>query len=140
MNDEPRIVYDDALRLALYRPAGVFDMPLVERVLIFMLALEDSHPEPFDRLVDFTAIAEIRLSSDQMYYVSRLRRDATARRRPFRTAILAPTPIGYGMGRMYEVLMEGSAVQVGVFRDATGAANWLGLPRAVVEPPGAVAK
>jgi hypothetical protein len=135
MTDAPRVVYDDTHRLAVCRPEGVLDMSLAADILDFALALEAANPEPFDRLLDLTAVAEIRLSGDQMYHIAQVRRAATARRRPFRTAILAPSAFAYGTGRMYEVLMEGSAVEVGVFRDAGAAAGWLGVPRAVVAPP-----
>src|SRR4051812_39292547 len=125
MSAQNPVAYDDTLQLAVYRPEGGLDLPLAQRLLGFLLALEESNPEPFDRLLDLSAVAEIRLSGHQMYHISRERRAATVRRRPFRTAILAPTALAYGMGRMYEVLMEGSAVQVAVFREASGAAVWL---------------
>jgi hypothetical protein len=134
-SDPPQIAFDDEHRLAVYRPQGLLDMGLAARLLDFLLALETADPEPFDRLLDLTAVAEIRLTATEMFYIAQTRRAATAGRRHFRTAILAPTPLAYGMGRMYEVLVEGSAIHVGVFRDAGGAADYLGVPRSVVEPP-----
>lgn len=134
MTTTPRFTYDDARRLAVCRPAGVLDLPVATSILDFLLALEAAHHEPFDRLLDLTAVNEVRLSAGQVYQIAEARRAAVARRRPFRTAILAPAPIPYGMGRMYEVLMEGTAAEAAVFRDAAGAAGWLGVPVAVVEP------
>jgi hypothetical protein len=137
MHDQPQIAFDDGYRLAVYRPEGLLDMGLAARLLEFLLALETADPEPFDRLLDLTAVAEIRLTAAEMFQIALTRRAAAAGRRPFRTAILAPSPLAYGMGRMYEVLVEGSAIRVGVYRDAGGAAGWLGVPRSVVEPPAA---
>jgi hypothetical protein len=134
MNDAPKITFDDTHRLAVYRPSGVLDMSLAAQLLDFLLAMENAHPDPFSRLLDLTAVVEIRLSGTEMYHIAQTRRVVTDGRGPFRTAILAPTLLAYGMGRMYELLMEGSAIQIGVFRDAEGAASWLGVPRAVVEP------
>jgi hypothetical protein len=134
MSDAPEIMLHRECRLVVCRPEGQLDAGLAARLLDFLLAMEDADPEPFDRLLDLTAVAEIRLSGPELYRFAQLRRAATARRRPFQTAILAPNPLAYGMGRMYEMLMEGSTIRVGVFREAAGAADWLGAPRAVVEP------
>jgi hypothetical protein len=135
MSDPLNIAFDDERRLAVCRPEGHLDADLSARLLAFLMALEAAEPEPFGRLLDLAAVAGVRLTADEMYHIARTRRAATVGRRPFRTAILAPTILTYGIGRMYEVLMEGSAVEVGVFRDAGGAAGWLGVPRSVVEPP-----
>jgi hypothetical protein len=137
MTDPLRLTFDDERRLAVCRPHGRLDADLAARLLTFLLALEAAEPDPFDRLLDLTAVERIRLTADEMYHIARTRRAATVGRRPFRTAILAPTILTYGIGRMYEVLMEGSAVEVGVFRDAGGAATWLGVSRSVVDPPAA---
>lgn len=137
MTDTSPVAYDEAYRLAVCRPAGVLDPPQAATILDFVLALEATHPGPFDRLLDLTAVAEVRLSGEEVYRIAQARRASAARRRPFRTAILAPSPIAYGMGRMYEVLMEGSAVRASVFRNAAAAAAWLGVPTEVVEPPAA---
>jgi hypothetical protein len=137
MSDAPQIVFDAEYRLAVYRPRGPLDAALAARLLDFLLAMEDADPEPFNRLLDLAAVTQVRLSGTEMFRVSLTRRAATARRRPFRTAILAPTLVAYGMGRMYELLMEESAIRVEVFRDAGGAADWLVVPRSVVERPAA---
>src|SRR5947199_10846838 len=126
MNDARKIDFDDALRLAVYRPRGTLDAPLAAWLLDFLLGLERADPDPFARRLDLAAVAEVRLTVDELYHIARARRAATAGLPPFRTAILAPTILTYGVGRMYEALMTGSAVAVGVFQHADGAAGWLG--------------
>lgn len=142
MNDSPETATPRAdflgeYRLAVYRAEGRLDADLAAWLLDFVLGLEDADPEPFNRLLDLTGVAEIRLSGAELYRIARERHALTAGRPAFRTAIIATTPIAYGTARIYESLLAGSAIQVGVFRDAGGAAEWVGVPRSVVAPPAA---
>jgi hypothetical protein len=100
-------------------------------MLNFLLALEGV-AEPFNRVADLTHAAEISLSSAaiQKYAERRLRN--LAHLAPFRAAIIAPTPEGEAAGHLYATLVEGSKVEVGVFSDASSAAEWLGVPEAAV--------
>ena len=136
MHGAPNADFLGEYRLAVCRPEGRLDADLAAWLLGFVLGLEDADPEPFDRLLDLTAVSEIRLSGGDLYRIAQARHTATEGRPAFRTAILAATPLAYGTGRIYEALLAGSAIRVGVFRDADGAAEWLGVPRSVVEPPG----
>jgi hypothetical protein len=128
----PEIAFSAAHRLAVCRPAGQLDADLAARLLDFILAMEEVEPEPFDRLLDLTAITEIRLSGPALYRIAQVRRAACAGRHPFRTAFLAPGPLAYATGKLYEELVAGCAVIVSVHRDANGVAAWLGVPRSVI--------
>src|SRR5690349_9781128 len=114
----PLIEFDPAHRLAVCRPTGQLNADLAARLLDFVLALEGAEAEPFDRLLDLTTITEVRLSGPELYRIARVRRDACAGRPPFRTAFLAPGPLAYATGKLYEELVAGCAVVVGVHRDA----------------------
>ena len=45
----------------------------------------------------------------------------------FRTAIIAPEDIHYGMSRMYEMISEGTIENVRVFRKPNEAIMWIGV-------------
>jgi hypothetical protein len=45
----------------------------------------------------------------------------------FRTAIIAPKDLSYGLGRLYEALSENSPESVRVFRDPGEALKWVGF-------------
>src|SRR5262245_51384320 len=105
MNDSFRIELSPEHRLAICRPVGTLDAEVARQLLIFVLALEDVHPEPFDRLLDVTGIEEIRLSAQDIYEYSKARLLAAAGRPPFRMAIVAPDPLANGTARIYETLM-----------------------------------
>jgi hypothetical protein len=50
----------------------------------------------------------------------------------FRTAVLAPTDLGFGLSRMYELMSDESTESVRVCRDAQDAAAWVGIPVSVL--------
>lgn len=52
----------------------------------------------------------------------------------FRTAVLAPTDLGFGISRMYELMSDESSESVRVCRDAADAAAWVGIPASVLAP------
>src|SRR5262245_13787841 len=131
--DHPlKIDYDRTYRLAICRPVGLFGAEHLEQLLKFLLAFEDSNPGPFNRLLDLTRVTEIRLSRPAIYEYARARREATANLPPFRTAIIAPNTSAEEAALIYARLMEGSKIQVGIFRDAISAADWLCVPEAVI--------
>lgn len=132
MNAVPCIELDRVHHLAICRPEGRFDAQIAEWLLIYLMALEESEPQPFNRLLDLTHLVEIRLNGSEVCEIAQARLLATAKLPPFRTAILAASPFAYSIARLYEDLMDGSWIEVGVFRDATSAAQWLRVPLALV--------
>jgi hypothetical protein len=133
MRDRLKIEISAEHRLAICRPAGLFGAEHAVQLLNFLLAFEDSNPEPFNRLLDLSLATEIRLSGAVIYEFARARREATAHLPPFRTAIIAPDPSAEEVALIYATLMEGSKIQVGVFGDSSSAAHWLGVPEKVVQ-------
>jgi hypothetical protein len=52
----------------------------------------------------------------------------------FRTAVLAPTDLTFGLSRMYEAMAADSPESVRVCRDVHDAAAWVGIPATVLSP------
>lgn len=52
----------------------------------------------------------------------------------FRTAVLAPTDLTFGLSRMYELMSADSPESVRVCRDIDDAAAWIGIPAAILAP------
>ena len=52
----------------------------------------------------------------------------------FRTAVLAPTDLTFGLSRMYELMSADSPESVRVCRDVDEAAVWVGVPAKVLSP------
>jgi hypothetical protein len=133
MHNPLKIDLDPTHRLAVCRPVEVFGPQHTAQLLNFLLAFEDSNPEPFNRLLDLTRVTDLLLSGPVIYEYARARRQATAHLPPFRTAIIAPDPSAEEVALIYATLMEGSKIQVGIFRDAISAAGWLRVPEAVTQ-------
>jgi hypothetical protein len=133
MYDALKIDFNAEHRLAVCRPVGILRVDHASQLLNFLLAFEDSNPEPFNRLLDLSLVSEVRLKSWMIYEYAWARREATAHLPTFRTAIIAPDPSAEEVALIYATLMESSKIQVGVFRGATSVAKWLGVPETVVQ-------
>lgn len=51
-----------------------------------------------------------------------------------RRAVVVPSDLGYGMGRMYQMLREGRGGEMSVFRDFDEARRWVSQSRRESEP------
>jgi hypothetical protein len=70
-----------------------------------------------------------------LYDIASKRRTASADRARCRTAILAPSPLSYGIAHLYETLMHGSNIEVRVAPTPDAAADWLSVPHTIIAPP-----
>ena len=115
----------------LFSPGDVFDYQAS--------AWSDPGVAGYDELIDMTHVAEVSLPSAQ-----RIRELASVAARmdvadlPSRFAIVAPTDLSFGLGRMFKVYREADergSKEVGVFRTLAEAMLFLGLTQAPEFPP-----
>lgn len=137
MGNPLKIDFNCDYRLALCRPVGLLSAEHAAQLFNFLLGFEKANPDPFNRMLDLTLVTEIQLGGSVIYWYARARREATAHLAPFRTAIIAPAPSAEEVAATFATLVEGSKIQVGIFRDASSAAKWLDVPEAVIQPEGA---
>jgi hypothetical protein len=140
MDNPLKIELERTYRLAICRPVGFFGPEHAGQLLNFLFAFESSEPEKFNRLLDLSQVTELRMSDSIIYEFAAARREATANLPPFRTAIIAADPSAEDVAMAYATLMEGSKIQVGIFRDASSAADWLCVPESVAHSEGATQK
>jgi hypothetical protein len=100
-------------------------------LLDFLLPFEQTHLEPFNRLLDLTGVTQIYLTGADIHTYANARREATARLPASRTAIIAHDSTET-VGQLYGILMKGSKIQVRTFENASSAADWLGVPETIV--------
>ena len=133
----PDTRYHASWRLMTWQPRGTLDDDLLDRVMDFAELEERSIEGPFNRFADLSALTEIRLKIGHVFKIAEHRREALAGHEPVKTAIYAPTVVGFGIARMYEHLMEGSLIEVRPFRELAAAAEWLDVPVAILhaDPP-----
>jgi len=128
----PDVQFHEDLRLFVWRPRGVLDEAALKNVLGFLEDLEAKLEAPFNRFVDTLAADEVELNFNFIIQVSLHRRLAYADRPPVKSAILATDATAIHYGRLHAVLTQGSPIKVRVFQDRKEAAQWLGVPIAIL--------
>jgi hypothetical protein len=88
---------------------------------------------PFDRYVDFSGFAEIRISTNHVFEMARRRRIV---RQPVKSAFYADKPFSLAIAQMYERLMEAATmITVRSFYNRESAAEWLEVPVPILYRP-----
>lgn len=130
----PHARYHPDWRLVTWHPEGLLDDYHADRVVQFLECEERIAGNSFDRYTDMSRYTRIHLSLDHVFEIARRRRRGF-RGRPVKSAFFAVRLITLSIARMYQELMLGAPIHVGVFRDRNAAADWLGVPAGVLSPP-----
>jgi hypothetical protein len=87
-------------------------------------------PERLERLryqlIDFSATERIEISSEQIREYAAMDVRAAARNPSLVVAVAGPTPITFGLSRMWQALVDESGIRSGVFHTVAEAESWLG--------------
>jgi hypothetical protein len=124
----PEIEFHPDIRLLIYRPRGLIDEPVLNKVVSVIEELEAATQEPFNRFSDTSEIHEVELNFKYVIHVSLHRRLFHKGRAPVKSAILATDSTLIHYARLVMLLTEGSSIKVRVFQDRNEAAQWLGVP------------
>lgn len=85
-----------------------------------------SHPDydcKMDQLNDFSQVTRFRITPVGLWRVIYGRKG----RGGGRMAVVASSNLGFGLGRMFEMMQDGSPFKVHIFRARSDALRWLGL-------------
>jgi len=124
----PEVQFYEDVHLFVWRPRGVLDDAVINKVLRSLEDLEGKLQAPFSRLSDTLAADEVELNFKYIIQVSLHRRLTYAGRPPVKSAILATDATAIHYGQLHAVLTQGSPIKVRVFQDREQAAQWLGVP------------
>jgi hypothetical protein len=124
----PEIEFHQDIRLLIYRPRGLIDEAVINRVIGAIEDLEAATQEPFNRFSDTSETHEVELNFRYVIHVSLHRRLSHKGRPPVKSAILATDSTVVHYARLLALLTQGSSIQVRVFQDRKEAAQWLGVP------------
>jgi hypothetical protein len=135
----PEIEFHQDIRLLIYRPRGLIDEAVLNKVISVIEDLEAATQEPFNRFSDTSETHEVELNFRYVIHASLHRRLSHKGRAPVKSAILATEPTLVHYARLLVVLTEGSSIKVRVFHEREDAAQWLGVPLEllVAKPPAA---
>ena len=124
----PEIEFHQDIRLLIYRPRGLIDEAVINRVISAIEDLEAATQEPFNRFSDTSETHEVELNFRYVIHVSLHRRLSHKGRPPVKSAILATDSTLVHYARLLALLTQGSSIQVRVFQNRKEAAQWLGVP------------
>ena len=123
--------YED-IRLIVWRPRGLVDKAAVNKIITVLGELETALKEPFNRFSDTVAADAVDLNFEYIIHVSLYRRTFYGKRPPIKSAILATDATLIHYGKVHALLTQGSPINARVFQDRKEAAQWLGVPIAVL--------
>ena len=124
----PDVEFHEDIGLLVYRPRGLLDRTVINKIISVIGELEFTLKSPFNRFLDTTAADVVDLNLEYIRRVSLYRRRFYGNRPPIKTAILATDSSVAEYARLHASLTEGSPIDVRVFQDRKVAAQWLGVP------------
>ena len=133
LKDFPRAMYYPKFRLMTWHPIGIFDKALADNIMEFIEWEEYVQDAPFDRYTDLSGVTQVQISLQRLLEVGRQRRRVL---QPVNSAIFADKKHSFLIAQIYESLMEEAVmITVRAFRERELAAQWLGVPVAILCPP-----
>jgi hypothetical protein len=120
--------FHEDVRLLIWRPIGLVNKTVVNRIITILGELETEQKEPFNRFTDTIRADAVDLNFEYIIHVSLYRRQAYANRSPIKSAILATDATLVHYGKVHALLTRGSPINVRVFQERKEAAKWLGVP------------
>ena len=132
MKFPPDVEFYEDIRLIVWRPHGLVNKAVVNRIISVLGELETAFKEPFNRFSDTVAADVVDLNFEYIIHVSLYRRSFYGKRPPIKSAILATDATLIHYGKVHALLTQGSPINVRVFQDRKEAAQWLGVPIATL--------
>jgi hypothetical protein len=128
----PDVEFYEDMRLIVWRPRGLVDKSAVNKVISVLGELETALQEPFNRFSDTVRADAVDLNFEYIIHVSLYRRSFYGKRPPIKSAILATDATLIHYAKVHALLTQGSPINVRIFQDRKEAAQWLGVPVAML--------
>jgi hypothetical protein len=128
----PDVEFHEDIRLLVYRPRGLVNKAAVNKIITVIGELETTLKEPFNRFSDTVGADAVDLNFEYIIQVSLYRRSFYGKRPPIKSAILATDATLIHYAKVHALLTQGSPINVRVFQDRKEAAQWLGVPIAIL--------
>ena len=133
----PDVQFHEDIHLLVYRPRGLLNEAVVNKIIKVIGELEAKLKEPFNRFFDTLGHDDVELNFRYVIHVSLYRRLTYADRPPIKSAILATDSTIIHYAKLHALLTQGSAINVRIFQDRQEAAQWLNAPIALLTPDAA---
>jgi hypothetical protein len=133
----PDVQFHEDIHLLVYRPRGLLNEAVVNKIIKVIGELEAKLKEPFNRFFDTLGHDDVELNFRYVIHVSLYRRLTYVKWPPIKSAILATNSTIIHYAKLHALLTQGSAINVRIFQDRQEAAQWLGVPIALLMPDAA---
>jgi len=121
-------MYIEDVSLFVWRPRGVLDEAVVNKILVFVADQESKLGRPFDRFTDMSALNAVDLSFKYVFHVALYRRLSRAGREVVKSAFLVADPEIAHYIKLHAIMTDHSPLKVAMFEEREAAANWLDVP------------
>ena len=128
MQIPPNVQFHDDINLLVWKPRGIMNEAMVNKILSYLAKKETMSHKPFDRFIDTSAQEGIDLSFKYVFHVALYRRLTYAGRPPVKSAFLVTKPEVAHLVRIHATMTDQSPLQVEMFEQRQAAADWLGVP------------
>ena len=114
-------------KVLVARLRGVLDASMAEQIVEFLEIKEAEVETGFNRFCDLTHLEGIRISTADIVQLADRRRAFNPNDIHVKSAFWATDPLGFGIARMYEQLLNSPRIEVRVWGDKQAATDWLGI-------------
>jgi hypothetical protein len=104
------------------------DESTVNKIVVFIEAVERCNREPLNRFCDLSALDAVDLNFDFVFHVALGRRLSAGTRLPVKSAFYVMSADSAHFVKLHAMLTDYSPLHVALFTDRTAAAKWLGVP------------
>ena len=124
----PDIQFHEDLHLLVWRPRGILDEAVVNKLLVNLLRRETIAAKPFNRFCDLSAVESFHLTFKYVFHVALHRRLSYAGRKPIKSAFYVTHPQAAHIVRIHALMTDQSPLNVEMFEELEAAAKWPGVP------------
>src|SRR6266481_1809861 len=137
MNLPPGVEFQSERNLVIWRPQGVLNEQVVNKILAFIGEEEAESNQNELRFTDTTGLTEIDLNFRYVFHIGLYRRLSRQGRQSLRSAFLITNDAFAHYFELHALLTDHSSLQVKLFKDLEAAARWLDVPTESLRMPAA---
>ena len=121
------VLFHHDLRLMVFRPTGILNERVVDRIVAFLDQAEEQATKPFNRYSDLSQLKAIELDYRYVLRIALHRRSTSVKYPAVKSAFYVATDEAAQIVEIHATVCDYSPLQVVMFREVEAAADWLGV-------------
>jgi len=122
------VQFNEELRLFVWKPRGILDEAVVNKVLVDLVRYECRASQPFNRFSDLSEVQDFHLTFKYVFHVALHRRLAYAGREPVKSVFYVTHQEAARLVKLHAFMTDHSPLKVEMFEERAAAARSLGVP------------